>query len=254
VIFLPSREVLSIYEGFFHALENRELAFDDTYTDLCRALSASPLKGPKAELARTPESRRLPMAGHPPLKGPKAELARTLLEPVEKALGGRPSRKADRFYVKLGKAMTEAHLVAEGLRKLASISYLISTGSLSQRGILFWDEPEANLNPRLVARVADLLLALVAHGMQVFIATHDDLLAHRLSLVAERDPKGMAERLRFFSIHREAASRPFVVESAPTLASIEHNALLDEHARFYDEELAAFEGGDRARRLGGATG
>ena len=43
--FIPPREVLAMYEGFVSAYEDRELSFDETYNDLCKSLSASPLKG-----------------------------------------------------------------------------------------------------------------------------------------------------------------------------------------------------------------
>ncbi|WP_281258757.1 hypothetical protein [Avibacterium endocarditidis] len=42
----------------------------------------------------------------------------------------------------------EIPLVAEGLRKLAMVARLVATGTLLDKGCLFWDEPEANLNPK----------------------------------------------------------------------------------------------------------
>ncbi len=47
----------------------------------------------------------------------------------------------------------EMHLVAEGLRKLAMIARLIATGSLSESVTLFWDEPDSNLNPKIITKV-----------------------------------------------------------------------------------------------------
>ena len=41
-------------------------------------------------------------------------------------------------------------LVSEGYRKLATIMYLILSGSLSKNAILFWDEPETNMNPKMI--------------------------------------------------------------------------------------------------------
>ncbi|MFO1416253.1 MAG: hypothetical protein U1F28_03715 [Acinetobacter sp.] len=38
-------------------------------------------------------------------------------------------------------------LIAEGLRKLAMLARLISTGTLLEQDYLFWDEPETNLSP-----------------------------------------------------------------------------------------------------------
>ena len=65
----------------------------------------------------------------------------------------------------------EAHLVAEGLRKLASILYLILNGEINADTILFWDEPEANLNPALVKVVAKFIRVLQECGLQIFVAT-----------------------------------------------------------------------------------
>jgi hypothetical protein len=50
-LFLPSREFLSAYEGFIAAYQARELSFDETYYDLCVALSAAPCG---ARVARRP--------------------------------------------------------------------------------------------------------------------------------------------------------------------------------------------------------
>ena len=51
-------------------------------------------------------------------------------------------------------ANMEMPLVAEGWRKLAMLVRLIATGSLLDKGCLFWDEPESNLNlvPRSMRR------------------------------------------------------------------------------------------------------
>src|SRR5262249_37360603 len=126
-VFLPSREVLALYEGFIAAYRNRELSFDETYFDACVALNANPIKGPRKDEAE---------AG---------------LNRLRAALNGHVELTGNRFYVKFhgDKARMEAHLVAEGLRKVASLERLLLNGSLTPKGFLFWDEPEANLHPRL---------------------------------------------------------------------------------------------------------
>lgn len=70
-------------------------------------------------------------------------------------------------------------LVAEGLRKLAMLARLISTGVLLEQGYLFWDEPESNLNPKLIKILAKVILSLAEQGDSDFIASH--------SLFAARD-------------------------------------------------------------------
>jgi hypothetical protein len=214
-VFLPSREVLAMYEGFVAAYEARELSFDETYYDTCKALSASQLRGPRGERAAQ------------------------LLEPIEQALGGKVRLVGNRFHVLLGNGEFEAHMVAEGLRKVASVAHLIANGSLVENGVLFWDEPEANLNPRLIVQVVDFLQAFARRGVQVFLASHDYLLTHKLSLAAEYPAPEGAVDMRFFSLYR-SDERAAQVESASTLAGLEHNPILQEFARHYDAEADAF--------------
>lgn len=66
----------------------------------------------------------------------------------------------------------EMPLVAEGWRKLAMLYRLIATGSLLDEGAIFWDEPEANLNPKLIREVARAILGVCEAGVQAIIATH----------------------------------------------------------------------------------
>ncbi len=47
-VFLPSREALALFEGFIASYKKRELSFDETFYDLCVALSASQLRGKRA--------------------------------------------------------------------------------------------------------------------------------------------------------------------------------------------------------------
>lgn len=222
-LYLPSREVLAMYEGFFAAYRNRELSFDETYFDACTALNAKALRGPAAER----------MA---PLK-----------KAVEQMLGGKVSLVGDRFYVTFkGEGKLEAHLLAEGLRKLGCVARLIENGSLRE-GVLFWDEPEANLNPTLIVKIADLLLDLSEAGVQIFAATHDYLLASRLSLISEYDRRPKVP-IRFFSFCRDGAAAPVQVASGKTLSELPSNSILDEFARHYDFERRLF---DESFREGG---
>ena len=73
--------------------------------------------------------------------------------------------------------------MAEGLRKLAMIARLIATGSLIGTGSLFWDEPEANLNPKVIKNVARTILQLCQSGIQVFVASHSLFLMRELDIL-----------------------------------------------------------------------
>ncbi len=221
-LFLPPHEILAMYEGFVAAYENRELSFDETYRDACVALSAGTLRGPRSARAHD------------------------LLAPVEKELGGAVRLVGSRFYLLQPGGVMEAHLVAEGFRKIASIAHLIANGSLSSRGLLFWDEPEANLNPSLIATVVTLVCELARAGTQIFIASHDYLLTQRLSLVAETQK---SPPVRFFGFSREGRG-PVVVEPGESLAEIRDNPILAEFARYYAEQRTEIVGGSAAAARG----
>jgi ABC-type ATPase involved in cell division len=213
-VFLPSREILALYEGFIAAYETRELSFDETYFDACVRLNANPLKGPR-----------------------RADAER-ILQQLQKALGGHVALDGPRFYVKFAgdRARMEAHLVAEGLRKVASLERLLLNGSLTKNGFLFWDEPEANLNPRLTVVIADVLGSIASMGIQVFVTTHDFLLARRLSVKAGLPGQPAT---RFFAFYRPQAGSPVKVAHADELAGLPDNPIEQELARHYDFELAS---------------
>ena len=120
-----------------------------------------------------------------------------LLRPLEEQMGGRVVLDANgRFYLKLpGVGNLEAHLVAEGWRKLAMLARLIATGSLLDQGCLFWDEPESNLNSKLVRSVAEAILGICSQGVQIFVATHSLFLLRELEmLLVQQSFKAIAQR------------------------------------------------------------
>lgn len=213
-VFLPSREILSIYPGFVSLYKDREVSFDETYYDACLAL------------------------GTPGLRGPRRELADNLATQLREALGGHTEFTGDRFYVKFygDRARMEAHLVAEGLRKIAMLERLVINGSLVRGGHLFWDEPEANLNPRLTAVVAEVLRDLAAHGVQVFITTHDYLLTKHLDLLMARKQEPPT---RFFLFRRPKRGAPVEVTYAERLMDLEDNPIAQEFVRLYELKLDA---------------
>lgn len=210
-IFLPSREVLSFYPGFAASYDRRELEFDATYYDLCRALEAKPLK-----------------------RGPREAQNKSLAEGLEEALGAKIRLVDGRFKLRFDDGSDlEAHLVAEGLRKLTTVLYLVLNGSLTGSSMLFWDEPESNLNPRYVSIVVDVLKELVDLGVQVFLSTHDYLVSQKLSLLATTG----AAPIRFFMLTR--GDDGVRVEPGESMTDFDEDPILDEFARQYDLELQA---------------
>ncbi len=213
-VFIPPNEVLAIYPGFTASYEKRELAFDQTYYDICKALSAAPLKTKNVVLSR-------------------------LILNLEDILEGSVVQKGERFYVKSkrGERSFEAHLLAEGHRKIAALVHLINNGSIDKGTVLFWDEPEANLNPRLIRHVALFLRELAKLGIQVFVTTHDYLLVGELSMAAEYQTVPKVP-IRFLAMSRKGDG-PVKIQSGDTLADLQDNPILDEFAEHYQREQVA---------------
>lgn len=215
-LFLPSIEMLSLYKGFAANYDERESSFDDTHYDLAKALSASILKNSALQKAQK------------------------LVAQLEQELGISVLKKDEQFYLKSKNEDLEVISLhaASGINKLAQVIYLILNGSLTKDTILFWDEPETNLNPKYIKIVAQFLQTLAKNGVQIFVATHDYLLAHLLSLAAEYRNQTDAPPMKFFSFYKGEDGTE--IEAADTLADIENNSILDEYAAYYDLEQRLF--------------
>lgn len=209
-IYIPPREMFSLFEGFISLYDRREISFDETYLDLAKAMDAAPLKNESLKAAKD------------------------MLMPVLEKWNIDVTRKGNRFYVIDDNKEYEAHLVAEGLRKVATILYLCINGELKPGSILFWDEPESNMNPTLISIIVDLLMELSQkYGVQIFLSTHDYLLSHKLSMMAEYAADTSPE-MHFFSLYKEA--HRVEVEVADKLVDVAHNPILEEYSAFYDLE------------------
>lgn len=209
-VFLPTREALTLYPGFVSLYDTHAIEFDRTWRDLCLLLGA------------------------PLSRGVKAKEVRALLEPIEEVMGAKVDLdKSGRFYLVDERGRIEMHLVAEGLRKLAMLARLVATGSLVGKGCLLWDEPETNLNPRLIVKVVEVLCALAAQGVQVFVATHSLFLMRELHIRVAKDPL----KVRYFGLHRKEDGQVDVeqgdsIEDSGDIAALDEN--LAQSGRFME--------------------
>lgn len=209
-IYIPPREMFSLFEGFISLYEKREISFDETYLDLAKSMDVAPLKNDALKEVQD------------------------ILAPVLKKCNISIIKKGNRFYIIDDGKEYEAHLVAEGLQKMATILYLCINGELKPESILFWDEPESNMNPTLISIIVDLIVELAKkYKVQVFVSTHDYLLSHKLSMIAEYTPEESPE-MRFFSLYKNG--HKVETEVADKLIDVNHNPILEEYSAFLDLE------------------
>ncbi len=213
--YLPTRELLTIFPNFVSVYDGHYFEFEEIWRDTCLLL------------------------GSPLQKGKKEGRIRKLLEPLEQAMQGAIELdKNGRFYLKNASGRMEMPLVAEGLRKLGMLSRLIATGVLLDKGYLFWDEPEANLNPRLIKWLAKTVLDLSEGGIQVFIATHSLFFLRELEiLLVRREYKNLS--VRFFGLHQSndgvRVMQGASVDEIGNIAALDEE--LDQSDRFLMDEV-----------------
>ena len=145
-----------------------------------------------------------------------------------------------RFYLKNAQGTMEMPLVAEGVRKLGMLARLVATASLTGGGTLFWDEPETNLNPKLMRGVAEALLRIANEGVQVLAATHSLFLLREFEVLMQRDEFSQTP-CRYFALAPPAADGGVTVQQGDDLADIDPLALLDEDLDQSDRYLDAQE-------------
>ena len=158
---------------------------------------------------------------------------------------GWPSRvswdtSGEEFFLRSEQGDLEFSLLAEGVRKLALLWLLIRNGTLQPDSILFWDEPETNLNPKLFGVVMDVLLELQRAGVQVFLATHDYVILKELDLRTTS-----ADKVAFHSLYREAETGEARCSTTYSYLEIHPNAIADTFTDLYDREVERSLGGAR---------
>ena len=211
--YIPAKEILSNAPGFQSLYAHREIHFEEIYKDL------------------------LDRAYLPPLLGPIAKDRKPLMNSLRRAFEGTVYYRNEEFFLRSSQGNLEFTLLAEGMRKLGLLWLLIQNGTLvDPRGrvtgsVLFWDEPEANLNPTMVGPLMDILLELQKTGVQVLIATHDVVVLKELDLRKESDDK-----VAFHSLYREQNGE-IACRTASSYLDIEPNAIAETFTKLYDRRI-----------------
>lgn len=207
-IFIPAKEILSNGYNLNAAVEKGNVLFDDTYLDILNSAKVD------ASLGRNEKNRS------------------KMLKEIEKIIDGKVvyDPQKDTFYLKKGNSKQEFNLVSEGVRKMALIWQLVKNGMLEKGSILFWDEPEANINPSYIPIIVDLLLALSRNGVQIFIATHDYFFSKYLDV-----RKAVSDKVIYHSLHKEGEDLMYETES--DFGLLEKNGILETARMLYREEI-----------------
>jgi len=206
-VYIPVKEMLSNAPGFLALYETRELHFEAVYPDIIHS------------------------AFLPPPRGKKDAQTRKLLSILEGDIYGKVISKGEEFFLKNQHGNLEFTLLAEGMRKLGLLHRLIGNGALAEGAVLFWDEPEANLNPKMYRSLVEILLELRRFGVQVILATHDYCILKEFDLQANAEDK-----VAFHSLYRDSDDE-ICCHTTQSYSQIHPNAIADTFADLYDRQV-----------------
>ncbi len=206
-VYIPVKEMLANAPGFLSLYAQREIHFEAVYADI---LHRAYLPLPRG-----------------PMDASRGKLLKTLQEAIE----GRVTVKNDEFFLRNKQGNLEFPLLAEGIRKLGLLWVLIRNGAMQSGSVLFWDEPETNLNPKRFGVLMDVLLALQRAGVQIFFATHDYVILKELDL-----RKQSSDEVAFHSFYR-AQTGEIACHATSSYLDIHPNAIAEAFADLYDREV-----------------
>jgi AAA15 family ATPase/GTPase len=218
-VFMPTKEVLSFMKGFTSLYERYGLSFDQTYQDICLLLDL-------------PEVR--PETLH--------ERSKWAMDEIAGVCGGRfVFYGGGKVTFKTENAEYSANAMAEGFRKVGMLSRLLETGAIQPgvSGPLFWDEPESNLNPKLMKLLVQILLELSRKDQQVILTTHDYVLLKWFDMLMD---KGKEHHVRYHVLYRDE-NRKIKVDSVEDYRAISPNAIADTFNDLTKEQVNKMMGG-----------
>ena len=211
-VYFPPKEIISATENFTSLYEEYHIAFEETYYDLAKLLDR-PLK-----------------------RGKNSDEQNQVLANLDEILHGTTVQHDKKFYLNAENGGEfEMGLVSEGYRKLATITYLIRNGCLNANSVLFWDEPETNMNPGMIRPLVDAMIQLAKLKVQIFITTHDYFLQQYLNMYMAF-PESNTDQIdiRFFSLFFEDGA--IKAEAADTISELQHNSIMEEFDAIYNRE------------------
>lgn len=214
VVYIPTKEMISTTEHFAALYEDYHIDFEEMYYDLAKLLD------------------------RPLAKGTGTEEQKEILKSFEEIMKGQIIQRDKKFYLRIkGEGEFEMGLLSDGYRKLSMIVHLILSGSLNKDTILFWDEPETNMNPKMIRPLVQAIAALAKMGVQIFVTTHDYFVQQEFNLYTIY-PELNADLLdiRFMSLYKDEGENKICCEMKQSASELENNAIMQEFDAIYDRE------------------
>ena len=205
-VYIPVKEMLANAPGFRSLYSLWNIHFEEIDADIL-------------DRAYMPETR----GAVPPER-------KRLLKSLQTAIEGKVKAQNEEFFLQSDRGSLEFSLVAEGIRKLGLLWLLIQNGTLRAGSVLFWDEPETNLNPKLFELTIGILLELQRMGVQIFIATHDHVILKELDLQKKKN-----DEIVFHAFYQEGGA--INCDRSDDYLNIRPNSIAETLDDLYDREV-----------------
>lgn len=206
MVFLPAKEMLSHSQGLLQMSKkySKAMPFDRSYLDVID----------QAFYWQTDE---IP------------ELGKKILPKIEKLIGGKVEVIDDNFYiVRDDHTKVVFSMEAEGIKKIAILWQLIMNENIAPGTILFWDEPEANINPKIIPDIVEILLELAKNGVQIFLATHNYIFAKYFEV-----KRTSQDDVQFHALYQ--TEHGVKCESNQNFRDLQHNSIMEAFNKLLDE-------------------
>ncbi|MCL2049708.1 MAG: ATP-binding protein [Defluviitaleaceae bacterium] len=170
-VYIPEKDILSIALGLPETYEYGRTELDVTDVEIIKKARVSP-------------------------QVPEQPLYREICDFIK----GEPEHDGERFFMKRFNLDTIIPFSEEasGYRKLGLLALLVRNEQIKHGTVLFWDEPENSLNPEIMPTLVDFLIKLQRMGVQIFLATHSEILASYICTLRKS-----TDHVEFFSLYKE---------------------------------------------------
>lgn len=248
-IFLPTKEILSLLSGIKNKesdLKTIESIFDNTYLDLCDKLLAEKSVECEDIIEINPrfvsvyEKLVNTIEGRFSLVDYNGEVTLSFDSGSYKSQRDKKQHKLNtrmqtKFIANKGESIS-VNMAAEGIRKLGVIQLLLQNRQFNpgQTGTLFWDEPETNMNPKLMRLLVEILLELSRNGQQIVIATHDYVLLKWFDLLMDADKD---DHVLFHTLYRDQDTSAIKVASTDDYLNITPNPIDEAFGLLINQEI-----------------
>lgn len=205
--FIPAKDMLTHSKGLVSMADKfNEFPFDKTLIDIVKIASQWKL-------------REIP------------KIALNILPILEKMMDGKVVIENEEFYIEKNNGdMVNFAIEAEGLKKIGLLWQLLMNENITENSVLLWDEPEANINPRFIPDLVEILVELQRNGVQIFLTTHDYIFAKYFEVKRHEN-----DEIMYYSLYKTNAG--VMCESSESFGELKNNSIMDTFIQLYKDEV-----------------